>query len=108
MAAGRRATVTNKKDHEEEKEGENEIPQTIEEDEPEQDHDIYEEVVLNYDEERKKLFKHIMSFIDDFSGHGNTQVFMLMLKNMGALSQLFGVEATESKLIPQCTSGFNH
>ena len=35
----------------------------------EEEDDLYEEVVLNYDEEKKKLFKNIMSFIDDFSAH---------------------------------------
>jgi hypothetical protein len=38
------------------------------EDDPDMSHDIYEEVVLNYDAERKTLFKQIMQFIDDFSG----------------------------------------
>jgi hypothetical protein len=35
----------------------------------EEEDDLYEEVVISYDEEKKKLFKNIMSFIDDFSAH---------------------------------------
>lgn len=52
----------------------------------EEEDDLYEEVVLNYDEEKKKLFKHILTFIEDFSGHKDKTVFILMLKNVGKLS----------------------
>ena len=42
--------------------------------------------MLNYDEERRKLFKAVVALIDDFAGCGDTQVFVLMLKCTGELS----------------------
>jgi hypothetical protein len=58
------------------------VVQILQEDEE----DLYEEVVISYDEQKKILFKNIMSFIDDFSAHQDRTVFVLMLKNLGQLS----------------------
>jgi hypothetical protein len=68
---------------------------------------LYEEIVVDYEEERRKLFQAIQGFIDDFATYGDNQVLILMLKCLGELSQLFGVELTKSKLVDQCAIAFN-
>ena len=63
--------------------------------------------MIDYDEERRKLFQTVQGFIDDFATYGDNQVLILMLKCLGELSQLFGVELTQSKLVDQCAIAFN-